>query len=119
MQPAICRIFIFSLLFLIFLFFFIGLRLLIFLARKFALVLSIEARSQTAWAAGLHISFHFLDLIIGQSARLVVLETWGIVSGLAGGCCNVVDYVNFFYLDRQRQDRAQATFLIKTQHCQG
>ena len=24
--------------------------------------------------------------------------------------CNVVNYVNFFYLDRQRQDRAQATF---------
>ena len=34
--------------------------------------------------------------------------------------CKVVDYVNFFYLDRQRQDLAQATFfLIKTQHCQG
>ena len=25
--------------------------------------------------------------------------------------CNVVNYVKFFYLDRQRQDRAQATFL--------
>ena len=58
---------------------------MIFLARKFALVLSIEARSQTAWAAGLHIFFDFLDLIIGQSARSVVLETRGVVSGLAGG----------------------------------
>ena len=27
--------------------------------------------------------------------------------------CNVVNYVNFFYLDRQRQDRAQATFWLK------
>ena len=69
---------------------------MIFLARKFALVLSIEASSQTAWAAGLHISFDLLDLTIGQLARSVVLETWGVVSGLAGGCCNVVDYVNFF-----------------------
>ena len=26
--------------------------------------------------------------------------------------CNVVNYVKFFYFDRQRQDRAQATFFI-------
>ena len=35
-------------------------------------------------------------------------------------CCNVVNHVKFFYLDRQRQDRDQATlFLIKTRNCQG
>ena len=33
--------------------------------------------------------------------------------------CNVVNNVTFFYLDRQRQDRAQTTFLIKTRHWQG
>ena len=55
----------------------------------------IKARSQTAWAMGLCFFLLFRPNNCG-------LGDSGVVSGLSGECCNVVNYVEFFYLDRQR-----------------
>ena len=56
-----------------------------FLARKFIFTFIMQACSQAAWATGSRLFLCFLDLIIGQLARSVVLEARGVVSGLAGG----------------------------------
>ena len=93
-------------------FFLISLRsFLLFLAHKFALALSIEARSQTDWAAGFRVFFCFSRPNTWSVGPECGLRHSRVVSGLTGGPCHVVNYIKVSYLDRQWQDRAQATFL--------